>query len=668
MLFKILLLLIYFVIIFVGSRIVEFSASVVGVTSLTLICELIPRSFLLSSKLCRDEQKEDKAPEKNDDKDYPTQIMEHDEDLLNEQDTVENKYSKTKESSSAKEDVEFTSYDHFMEKVEDTKASVWVVLVNPDPSKHHLCGKESNKEPLYGKEWHILVRNLKKIGIKTGLYRCSTDPTICWKYQIKKASVLLSMPKGVEPKGKVAMFLYQKTENNREMGLGRESSVSNNYRSERYSQLLEWIKSKLRRKVTVVDQPGDIGKLKLNNKDISSQPQLHPSLNVVYESKQPTPPLILSTLSVRFTGRVQFIQVRIPLKQHKMERMTKLSLYPLTSTSNYTYGIKIGESFKYSNIEMFLRTLHPEVNDIFFITIVIINMACWLELFVQKGGPLKRIFCFISVMILSNSMLMFFWLPFLKLIQLPQVSPVIDFCLHSLQTFMFSDVASMVRRDIILISHHLEMLAAGFLLYGMFIAYLKLKFSNDSWISLSGWLNEDVSEMQQFFESLRTLATPPINYFALEEHLEYLLRRLAMPDLWLHPVYPTDYIKYLAIWKFCKQAKRADMPSNESCPDVNDNQQNTTLEDSIKPGCDCDISGKAIPKGLIFTTDCVICLDEYVCGDIVKVLPCGHFFHQCCIEAWLLCGTGAKNRRCPVCRWPANATLKSPVSPEETSD
>ena len=69
MLFKILLLLIYFVIIFVGSRIVEFSASVVGVTSLTLICELIPRSFLLSSKLCRDEQKEDKAPEKNDDKD-----------------------------------------------------------------------------------------------------------------------------------------------------------------------------------------------------------------------------------------------------------------------------------------------------------------------------------------------------------------------------------------------------------------------------------------------------------------------------------------------------------------------------------------------------------------------------------------------------------------------
>lgn len=43
--------------------------------------------------------------------------------------------------------------------------------------------------------------------------------------------------------------------------------------------------------------------------------------------------------------------------------------------------------------------------------------------------------------------------------------------------------------------------------------------------------------------------------------------------------------------------------------------------------------------------ECVICLDEWVIGGIVKEMPCKHRFHGDCIEKWL-----KMHGSCPVCR------------------
>ncbi|GLT27655.1 hypothetical protein SLA2020_026370 [Shorea laevis] len=52
--------------------------------------------------------------------------------------------------------------------------------------------------------------------------------------------------------------------------------------------------------------------------------------------------------------------------------------------------------------------------------------------------------------------------------------------------------------------------------------------------------------------------------------------------------------------------------------------------------------------------ECVVCLEEWGAGEVVKEMPCNHRFHGECIEKWL-----GIHGSCPVCRY------KMPVDEEE---
>ena len=57
--------------------------------------------------------------------------------------------------------------------------------------------------------------------------------------------------------------------------------------------------------------------------------------------------------------------------------------------------------------------------------------------------------------------------------------------------------------------------------------------------------------------------------------------------------------------------------------------------------------GSSECKTVEFSQTCSICLDDYIRGDILRLLPCGykHHFHKNCVDPWL-----RVNAVCPTCR------------------
>ncbi|XP_027091370.1 receptor homology region, transmembrane domain- and RING domain-containing protein 2-like isoform X1 [Coffea arabica] len=79
---------------------------------------------------------------------------------------------------------------------------------------------------------------------------------------------------------------------------------------------------------------------------------------------------------------------------------------------------------------------------------------------------------------------------------------------------------------------------------------------------------------------------------------------------------------------------------------------------------------RAMPS-LIFTavlddnctsTTCAICLEDYIVGEKLRILPCHHKFHAICVDAWLT----SWRTFCPVCKRDARTSTGEPPASEST--
>ncbi|XP_032788903.2 E3 ubiquitin-protein ligase RNF103 isoform X2 [Daphnia magna] len=158
-----------------------------------------------------------------------------------------------------------------------------------------------------------------------------------------------------------------------------------------------------------------------------------------------------------------------------------------------------------------------------------------------------------------------------------------------------------------------------------------------------------------FFRPLSFDTASNLMDFELDENVEQLIERLALPNLWLTPTVPTDYLNYLPVWRFdCWSQTPEDPVGTES--QTFTSAMSSNYSESIPVDNRCSLSNflwndNQPPPNMkwISSADCAICLDRYrftvdVCG-----LPCGHQFHHNCIMVWLQ----RDNHHCPICRWPA---------------
>ena len=314
------------------------------------------------------------------------------------------------------------------------------------------------------------------------------------------------------------------------------------------------------------------------------------------ESKQPTKvrvvlfstmkiaPMFYSVMSVKFSGRVRFGTINVKSKEGKnilnRLRLSKMPTYLiLTPEGNATYGERRGEFLNFQSMCVLLRTLHPEVNDIFLLSLIVVNVTCWFDLFVSSGLLLKRVGHLLWSIFKWNCFLILLWLPVLALFQLPYMGMVLDWMLKVLRLVSSTPLAALLRADWLSYSSlHCCLLFTTFFAFAAATGFLRrlykgpieeepqsvLLHNNNNNNTLEWWNFSWDGYVNYLFRPMATLTRPMTPQdLDLEVGMELLIERLAVPNFWLTPIISSEYIKDLPVWKY----SGASVDSDSVCSD-----------------------------------------------------------------------------------------------------
>ncbi|XP_043838969.1 E3 ubiquitin-protein ligase RNF103 isoform X1 [Dromiciops gliroides] len=579
---------------------------------------------------------------------------------------------KEEEASESASSTNFSGEMHFYELVEDTKDGIWLVQVIA-----------SDRSPLVGKvHWEKMVKKVSRFGIRTGTFNCSSDPRYCRRRGWIRSTLIMSVPQTSTSKGKVMLKEYS----------GRHVEAEH---------IFKWITAHAASRIKTIYTAEHL-KEEWNRRD-------QYWVKIYLFAKLDQPPAFFSALSIKFTGRVEFIFVNVE-NWPNGSSMSAMGVYSTpsyilrTPEGVYRYGNNTGEFLSLRAMDSFLRSLQPEVNDLFVLSFVLVNLMAWMDLFITQGATIKRFVVLISTLGTYNSLLIMSWLPVLGFLQLPYLDSFYEYSLKLLRYSNTTTLASWVRADWTFYSSHPALFLSTYLGHGLLIDYFEkkrrrhhhpeeLNANNLEWLSsLWDWYTS------YLFHPIASLQNFPVDS-DWDEDPDLFLERLAFPDLWLHPLIPTDYIKNLPMWRFkClgapseeEMSEGSQEPENDSDGESSDTFPGETEGSDHQPSpasptpegghrrseaCSCasrccqtgppergrrGSSGSsdagedgqpdwlAWPAAMLHCTECVVCLENFEHGCLLTGLPCGHVFHQNCIVMWLAGGRHC----CPVCRWPS---------------
>ncbi|XP_028815445.1 E3 ubiquitin-protein ligase RNF103 [Denticeps clupeoides] len=538
----------------------------------------------------------------------------------------------------------FSGEMHFYELVEDTKDGIWLVQVIAQ-----------DRDPLLSKaNWGKMVQKVSQFGIRTGTFNCSSDSSYCRRRGWTKSTLIMSVPQTYASKGKVMLKEYN----------GRRIEAEH---------IFKWMTSHVASRIKTI-------RFSQQLVDDWYQQDKQPVKMFLF-AKLVQPPAFFSALSIKFTGRIEFIFVDVR-NWDNVSCLDKVGVQQVpsyvlkTPEGIYRYGNSTGEFISLYAMDTFLRSVQPEVNDLFVLSLVMVNLMAWMDLFITQGATIKRFVVLISTLGTYNSLLIISWLPILGFLQLPYLESFYEYSLKLLRYADTTALASWVRADWTFYTSHPALFLSTYLAHGLLIDYFEKKrrcgdedqnANNLEWLSsLWDWYTSYLVHPIASFQNYP-------NESDWDDDPNFLLERLAVPDLWLHPLIPMDYIKNLPTWRFkCahvegnvwgdhdtnfqKPSRAEPSRGNADLEEPGDDAGGPSLgktEDSWSGGEDQE----AWPDDMIHCTECVVCLENFEIDCLVMGLPCGHVFHQQCIVVWLASGRHC----CPVCRWPSYK--KKPLRP-----
>ncbi|KAF4791326.1 E3 ubiquitin-protein ligase RNF103 isoform X2 [Turdus rufiventris] len=487
---------------------------------------------------------------------------------------------KEEEASESVSSTNFSGEMHFYELVEDTKDGIWLVQVIAN-----------GRNPLVGKvHWEKMVKKVSRFGIRAGTFNCSSDPRYCKRRGWLKSTLIMSVPQTSTSKGKVMLKEYS----------GRKIEVEH---------IFKWITAHAASRIKTIYSSEHL-KEEWNKSD-----QYRVKIYLFANLDQP--PAFFSALSVKFTGRVEFIFVNVENWDNK-SYMAEIGIYKTPS-----YILRTPEGiYRYSNT---------------------------------------------------------------------------------------TTLASWVRADWMFYSSHPALFLSTYLGHGLLIDYFeKKRRRNNNTDEVNANNLEWLSSLWDWYTSYLFHPIASFQHFPFDsdwdEDPDLFLERLAFPDLWLHPLIPTDYIKNLPMWRFqCLGAHSdeemletfadSESDSDSESKEVFSSDREASEDDELSTfhrcsegehrcgaeACSCashychhePCEGKARsyssfgsagdlepdwsawPSDMLHCTECVVCLENFAKGCLLMGLPCGHVFHQNCIVKWLAGGRHC----CPVCRSGVGAEL-----------
>ncbi|XP_023273596.1 E3 ubiquitin-protein ligase RNF103 [Seriola lalandi dorsalis] len=444
----------------------------------------------------------------------------------------------------------FSGEMHFYELVEDTKDGIWLVQVIAQDRDALLS--QSN--------WGKMVQKVSQFGIRTGTFNCSNDYRSCIKRGWQRSTLIMSVPQTSASKGKVMLKEYN----------GRRIETEHIFR---------WMTSHVAHRIKTLRRSEQLVE------EWRSDPA-HPVKMFLFAHLS-QPPAFFSSLSVKFTGRIEFIFVDVRHWDNHSSLteigVTQSPAYILKMPEGiYRYGNSTGEFLSLAAMDTFLRSVQPEVNDLFVLSLVLINLLAWMDLFITQGATVKRFVVLIRTLGTYNSILLVSWLPVLALLQLPYLDSLYGYSLKLLRYADTTTLASLVRADWTFYSSHPALFLSTYLAHGLLVDYFEKKrrcgvrsredsTTNLEWLaSLWDWYTS------YLLHPIASLQQVPSDQSDWEDDPNLLFERLAFPDLWLRPLVNVDYIKALPTWRFRAVSQRRGGGSGGQLPEETESSHTNT--------------------------------------------------------------------------------------------